>query len=302
MRDHTEKMARKRIYISRYKEQADREVGVIKKEVANMKKLSHLHIVKVIGCYQETRIARGWYMYLLMHPAGDNDLEGFLYECQQATRRQWAQHMEWMQKWFLCLTSALAYMHSQKIYHEDIKPRNIIHRGDHILFTDFSSSRALDVTDETSTANPAIASRLYAAPEALRTDDGKILRHGSKTDVFSLGLVFVEMLVVLSNETVTNFRDLILKDQGSSRQYHRAIPQILVWFKSTAPQPIYWDCFRYMLQENRKARPSARNVLAMLKKEEFFKPPPRCICTDDLDADDDVDNDMDWLYITTPDE
>lgn len=136
-------------------------------------------------------------------------------------------------------------MHSQRIHHEDMKPQNIIHRGERIYFTDFSSSRSFEAGQATSTANPARASRLFAAPEAFYPNDGTLVRHGSKTDVFSLGLVFVEMLTVLAGFDVDSLHDYLEDIKGSEgdvesqginfsnwnhRQYHRVVHRFDEWF------------------------------------------------------------------------
>jgi serine/threonine protein kinase len=92
-----------------------------------------------------------------------------------------------------CLASALAYMHSQNMHHEDIKPANIIHRRNKVYFTDFSSSRKLHHCETTLTSSEVAAAPLYAAPEAFY-NGGKACQHGSQAEVCSLGLVFAEIL------------------------------------------------------------------------------------------------------------
>jgi serine/threonine protein kinase len=130
-----------------------------------------------------------------------------------------------MLAWFGCLTSAPAYMHSQGDHHEDIKPTNIIYRGGQVFFTDFSSSRRLEKDDETSTTTAAQATRMFAAPEAFHTDDGKSVYHGSKTDVFSLGLVFVKLLVALRGWKIDTFRKYVfhLYPPTKMPSYHRVL-------------------------------------------------------------------------------
>jgi serine/threonine protein kinase len=49
-----------------------------KGEVASLLRLSHPHIITLIGCYQEEDRANHLNMYALMHPVGDNGLKTLL--------------------------------------------------------------------------------------------------------------------------------------------------------------------------------------------------------------------------------
>ncbi|KAF2657165.1 kinase-like protein [Lophiostoma macrostomum CBS 122681] len=271
-------MARKSIAISRRKRIALRELDMIREEIVNMRNLSHAHVVQVLGCYQEGEGTRDHFFHVLMFPVGDRDLGTFLEDRYDAA--EGSPHKTWLRSWFSCLASALAYMHSRKIHHEDIKPKNIIHRGERVMFTDFSSSRKFESGQETSTANPARASRLFAAPEALPTEDGTILRHGSKTDIFSLGLVFVEMLTVLCGRAIDDLHDGIhtafpgFDDNWERRQYYRVVAYFSPWFASTSGSLTYDMVIQPMLVEDRKDRASADAVLALLSQQL-----PICRCT-----------------------
>lgn len=129
-------------------------------------------------------------------------------------------------------------MHSQGIHYEDIKPSNIVHRWEDIYFTDFSSSRRLETGQDTSTESPAKANRLFAAPEAM-SDDGKVMRHGSKSDVYSLGLVYVEMVAVLVGRDIAGLREFLFPDQGQVRQYCRVIDNIPEYLGEQCAE--FWD-------------------------------------------------------------
>ncbi|KAJ4288417.1 Ferulic acid decarboxylase 1 [Kalmusia sp. IMI 367209] len=175
----TETLARKRFFVPHFREKrAGAQMDRIKGEIASLKRLSHPHIVRILNCYQEQEGEKHLNVYLLMRPVGDCDLKAFLEAEHTDTERKL--HTNWIKQWFVCLASALAYMHFQHVHHDDIKPSNIICRQGHIFFTDFSSSRRLESNEETSTTSEAIATRLFAAPEAFRSDDGEPIPHGSK--------------------------------------------------------------------------------------------------------------------------
>ncbi|KAH7413769.1 kinase-like domain-containing protein [Phaeosphaeria sp. MPI-PUGE-AT-0046c] len=254
-------IARKRIILNRSKIAAIRDRRAIQSEVENLRRLDHEHIIKILGCYEE-QFGRSPSICALMFPVGDEELGHFLYEeCQPASEVQ----KQWIRAWLKCLASALAYMHTQHIHHEDIKPSNIVHRGENIYFTDFSSSRRLEAGQDTSTESPAKASRLFAAPEAM-SEDGKLMRHGSKTDVYSLGLVYVEMAAVLFGKDVVELRNFLFPDPHQIRQYFRVIDKIPGYLGQQCHE--IWDhCLKHMLHPVRHSRPSAQNVTSILERE-----------------------------------
>lgn len=65
-----------------------------------------------------------------------------------------------------CLSSALAYLHQQKCRHKDIKPHNILVKGNTVLIADFGLS--LDWNDlggDTTVGRPEAYTEIYVAPE-----------------------------------------------------------------------------------------------------------------------------------------
>jgi hypothetical protein len=271
-------MARKRIFISRVKHQAVRERRQIRTEVENLMKLNHLHIIKVLGCYQERRGSSSFAVCALLHPSGDEDLGVFLHERCANSLHDSVFHT-WIRGWFFCLASALAYMHSQGIHHEDIKPSNIIHRNGTVYFTDFSSSRRLEIGNDTSTASPAMASRLFAAPEALCDDAGNLQRHGSKTDVFSLGLVFLEMYAILWGMTIDELQNLLFGAGTAIKQYHRVVHKFTEFRMNYPPgSGLYTGCISRMLLLQRTTRPSAAEVVILLLRVGDIGLRNPCVC------------------------
>jgi serine/threonine protein kinase len=94
------------------------------------------------------------------------------------------------------LASALAFIHKQTIRHKDIKPQNIlIHRGE-AMYTDFGLSYDFgDTGRSTTTGVPQGLTRRYCAPEVAEWGN-----RNSKSDVFSLGCVFIEICLALAND------------------------------------------------------------------------------------------------------
>lgn len=143
-------------------------------------------------------------------------------------------------------------MHEFRLRHQDIKPSNIIHKGDRILFTDFSSAGLVKYEQTTSTKSPAQATPMYASPEVASND-----RHGRGSDVFSLACVFCDMLTVVEGRTVDDFRHFI----GSGTVvplYREKIVKINEWFADSA---LFNDVVSQMLAVERAARPDMHQVL-----------------------------------------
>jgi serine/threonine protein kinase len=247
----------------------------VEREIALLRRIDHIHIVKVIGAYQEDISPRFSY-FILMHPVGESDLDAFLVTAGSIIRTEpnvpgsnCERYIMYLRTWFLCLASALTYLHEQGILHEDIKPRNIIHRGVDVFFIDFGSSREFDLVNNlTSTESPVLATRLYAAPEAAdRIDsEGNISRHGLKTDVFSLGIVFFEMLTVLDLKEVGELRDRV--PQGSC--YHMITSSFGNWLVAESCVNFYEEYVAPMLKHERKERPRAKEVLEALNNTSWL--------------------------------
>jgi serine/threonine protein kinase len=81
---------------------------------------------------------------------------------------------------------AVNYLHSQKVFHRDIKPDNILMKKGVLKITDFGTSRILE---DNLYANTFKGTPLYAAPEILVGHPANF-----SADIFSMGVTFFYML------------------------------------------------------------------------------------------------------------
>lgn len=265
-------LVRKRIIVPFRRRQTI--LKIIQDEAMILKSLMHPHIVKFVGSYEERNRNKHFYC-LLMSPVGDNELRDFLeiYSEQKPRSRLRIKWEVWLCNWFLCLASALKYMHERGIRHQDIKPSNIIHRGARIFFTDFSSSAAFDVGHTTSTENPSRSSPMYAAPEITNRSSGVggLVRHGRSSDIFALGCVFCDMLNAWKGRSCAEFHDYLSSGgDGTNNKDHPArlvlysmkVPLIRKRFSTVA---LFDQFILPMLAIDRLERPTAARTLLTIR-------------------------------------
>ena len=136
------------------------------------------------------------------------------------------------------LTSGLSVAHESYIIHRDIKPQNIMILEDGMVkITDFGIAMAINAADLTQT-NSVMGSVHYLPPEQAAGKGSTI-----KSDIYSLGILFYEMLagtMPFRGETAVEIALKHIKEpMPSIRKVNPKVPQSVenIIFKCTAKNP-----------------------------------------------------------------
>lgn len=183
-------------------------------ELSNLKKLSHYHIVELVGSYTDSRS-----VCLLMAPIADCNLKEYL-DAQLTTERRSP-----LCTFFGCLTSAIHYLHENRVRHKDIKPQNVLVRGDdHVYLTDFGLALDYSEAGRSTTTAEVVKSPRYCSPEL-----AAYRPRNTASDIWSLGCVFLEMWTVIRERTVTELTAHLESTGSRVNLYHSNIEGINSW-------------------------------------------------------------------------
>ncbi|KAK4444225.1 kinase-like domain-containing protein [Podospora aff. communis PSN243] len=158
-------------------------------EIQTMKALSgHHHIIRYIDSYiMDQQLA------IIVEPvAKPGSLAVALHHIQNRGQPT-EQESRTLLRAFGCLASGLAFIHEKVVRLKDIKPDNILLHGEEVLYADFGV--AFIASDRNTTTDGVVLSgftRRYCAPEVTAHS-----RRNRKSDVFSLGAVYCDILAVL---------------------------------------------------------------------------------------------------------
>jgi hypothetical protein len=281
------RISRSAVFSGRTEEENRRRAESVKQfiaEIGALKRLRHHHVVEFVGSYTDPK-----YIGLMMSPVADMDLSTYL-ACADT-----AKHKE-LRTFFGCLARALEFLHEQSIRHKDIKPSNILVHGGNILFTDFGLS--FDFTDRDGSTTISIESGRtwkYCAPEVANDEP-----RNTSSDIWSLGVVFLEMTAVLKGRTVEYMYDS-LKEHGSEQAYVRTNPigtlALITELKEigspTDNAPLGWVQDMFMLPQ--KLRPTAASLIVSITIASQKRDGNTAFCGICCASPDDVLSDFDEL-------
>jgi serine/threonine protein kinase len=206
-----------RVTDSRLRSRVEKEVL---NEVSIMQKLRHHHIASVQFYVREADT-----FSIIMLPVADCDLLHFLQRrCIDAQFPR--SELAHLNSWFGCLVGALAFAHSNDIKHEDIKPSNILIKGDQPFLADFGCAKDFSGLESSSSIETlTFGTPVYWAPESHP--------RGRSADIFSLGCVFTEMLTVRHGQTLEDYQAFrYLPERDNAYAFRENLSQVLRWLEN----------------------------------------------------------------------
>ena len=159
------------------------------KEIQILEKADNIHIINII-----TSIENKDYIFIIMEYCEKGDLRKFLKK-----RPLKEQHVK---KLMVQLVNGMQYMYNNNIYHRDLKPQNIlIDKYYNLKITDFGLAKD---EEENPLFETICGSPMYMAPEIM-----KYKKYDKKADLWSLGVIFYELLTGKTPFMAKNHAELL---------------------------------------------------------------------------------------------
>jgi len=215
-------------------------------ELANLKKLSHIHTVQLKGSYTDPQ-----FVGIIMSPIADCNLTEYMEGKFESSL---------LRNFFGCLAVAVRFLHDNSVRHKDIKPQNILVYKGRVLLTDFGTSLDWSETGHSTTSGPTTKTARYCAPEV-----ANYASRNSSSDIWSLGCTFLEMWTAISGHSVLSLIQHLMTTGTESSCYHLNIPGIHSWYSITWPDaldsdgPLQW--IQNMIRTEKNERWTADNIV-----------------------------------------
>ncbi|KAI1412811.1 kinase-like protein [Hypoxylon sp. FL1857] len=229
------------------------QMNYINGEIRVLRKIrsSHIrHFIRLVASYTDIQ-----YIGMLLTPVADCNLGTFLDDFHASERPD----VQLLEGFFGCLATALAHLHYDiNVRHKDIKPQNILVKKNKVLFTDFGISLDWSRYGCTTTQQEKRRTYTYCAPEVAREEP-----RNSKSDIWSLGCVFLEMFAVLKGKP-RSYLHQTLGRQGQPRFCHseEGVAELVAGLRESKSQygnePLQW--IEKMLQWSKDGRPNAMEL------------------------------------------
>jgi serine/threonine protein kinase len=235
-----------------------REQSSFMTEIEIMKKLDHPHILRFVDAYTLDNSVS-----ILMSPVPDFDLDYLMSKHPTAEPIP----VDTITQWFTCLASSVKYLHENSIKHQDIKPSNILIKGQTVFLADFGTAKTFVDSNSTVSTSGDMTMK-YCSPETALQG-----MRGRKADIFSLGCVFLEMFNLLIPQGYSKFEHFQDCHSIGGGTYHESLLMVELWVGDLRREPIFeagsilrqlLHTCQGMLRESRKDRPSAADLSASL--------------------------------------
>ena len=225
------------------------------REITALKRLRHTHLIDIVGSYTD----RNSFAFLMV-PVADCNLLDFL-------NRRASTELPTLRSFYGCLANAIAYLHGEKVHHMDLKPENMLIKDGELYVADFGSAHDWSKKERSTTYSSLPRTPRYTPPELIKDPNGP--RNGA-TDIWALGVVFLEMTTVLKGLSIKEFRDY-LRTNGSGHPFvHDNSPATASWTEilqqseglDSDNEPLMW--IYGMIRSSPRDRPTASQVFELI--------------------------------------
>ena len=160
------------------------KVGTIaSREIEILKKLAKAkQCINMIDCFYTTS-SKTKMVQNMVFDFYPNNLESLILSHREKKKKM---DSEKVRSYAHQLLLGLNEMHKQNILHRDLKPENLLLKDDHLVISDFGSSK---FKKHKMKSTPYIVSRFYRAPELLLC----LTCYDEKIDIWAAGCIFAEM-------------------------------------------------------------------------------------------------------------
>lgn len=171
-----------------------------------------------------------------------------------------------VKKIMLQILDALTYVHKKQIFHRDLKPDNILvtYRGDNVKILDFGLASADSFDDDLI----KVGTPRYAAPEQMNRGYAA----DQKSDIYTLGIIFLEMLTgnvnlqSINSVSNPNYRYIIenCTKQKPEERFHDC-QDIAEWLNK--PVTVVKEVIPEIPQKNIQS--NVKNIQPQVEKKKF---------------------------------
>src|SRR5258707_8085585 len=148
-----------------------------KQELILAREVTHPNVIRIYDLGQASGVR-----YITMEYVEGRDLRALLHDKGKLTPEEAV-------PLFQQIAAALEAAHHAGVVHRDLKPQNImVDKGGRVYVMDFGVARSLDTPGMTQTG------ALMGTPEYMSPEQAKGMKVDARSDLFSMGIIFYEML------------------------------------------------------------------------------------------------------------
>lgn len=167
---------------------------LLENEVSVMKKIDSPNCVKLLDTYYTTN-----HFYIITEFCNGGDLRGFFSNLKEPLKEKQARSI------LKDIIRGLDDLAKCKIIHRDLKPENILIHNNNFKIADFGLAKCVE-NFQNQILSSLVGSPLYMAPQVIQEE-----HYTSKCDIWSLGVIYYEMLFGKTPWPSTSVKELIKK-------------------------------------------------------------------------------------------